>query len=238
MRRQIRYDRAITIFSPQGRLLQVEYALQAVKRGGTIIGITCPQGVVLGAEKTAEDTLRSSGFSRKLYKIDEHLGAAVVGLESDSRRLVDEARTYAQSNRLMYDEPIDVEIIAKRIADLKQTYTQHAGMRPFGVSTLLGGVDKFGSRLFATNPSGTHKSFKAHAIGAGSETALKRLEEEYTEDTELEGAIQLGVKCLTKAMEDRGMTPDVKMAVISSETREFRRLSNQEIEQYKEQKEK
>ncbi len=233
MRRRIKYDRAITIFSPQGRLFQVEYALQAVNRAGTIIGITCSEGVVIGAEETVENELTDSDFSRKLFKVDDHLGTAVVGLESDARVLIDRARTYAQSNRLMYDEPIDIEVIAKRIADLKQSHTQYARMRPFGVSMLLGGVDKTGSRLFATNPSGTHKSYRAHAIGAGHETVTKLLNEEYREDMALETAVQLTVKCLTKALEARGLSPRMKVAMIPSETEKLRMLTQEEIDRYK-----
>ncbi|MFQ6064690.1 MAG: archaeal proteasome endopeptidase complex subunit alpha [Candidatus Bathyarchaeia archaeon] len=233
MRRRITYDRAITIFSPQGRLFQVEYALETVKRGGTIVGITCSEGVVIGAEESIENELMDPDFSRKLFKIDDHLGVAIVGLESDARVLIDQARTYAQSNRFIYDELIDVEVIAKRIGDLKQAYTQFARMRPFGVSILFGGVDKTGKRLFATDPSGTHKSYKAHAIGAGRETVIKLLEKEYDEDMELEEAVQLAVKCLMKAMEARGLTPRIRVAVTPVQTKKFRMLTNKETQRYK-----
>jgi proteasome alpha subunit len=128
------YDRAITIFSPDGRLFQVEYALETVNRGATILGIACSEGVVLGAEEKIESKLQDENFMWKLFEVDDHLGAAVVGLGSDARILIDQARVYAQSNKLMYDEPIDIEIIAKRVGDIKQLYTQHAGVRPFGVS--------------------------------------------------------------------------------------------------------
>ena len=150
------YDRAITVFSPDGRLFQVEYAVETVNRGATILGIGCSEGVVLGAEETIETKLEDPAFSWKLYEVDKHVGAAIVGLSSDARILIDQARVYAQSNRLMYDEPIDVQIITKRIGDLKQLYTQHAGVRPFGVSIVFGGVDKFGSRIYATHPSGSY----------------------------------------------------------------------------------
>ena len=141
------YDRAITVFSPDGRLFQVEYAMELVNRGATIIGIQCANGVVLGSEENIEP-LEEAESSWKIFKIDEHVGAAIVGLSSDARVLIDQARISAQSNKLTYDEPIDLEIVTKKICDIMQMYTQHAGVRPFGVSIILGGVDKTGTRVF------------------------------------------------------------------------------------------
>jgi len=226
------YDRAITVFSPDGRLFQVEYALETVNRGATIIGITCSEGVVLGAEEKLESSLQDPNFTWKIFEVDEHIGAAVVGLGSDARVLIDQARIYAQSNRLLYDEPIDIEIIAKRIGDIKQLYTQHAGVRPFGVSILFGGVDKTGCKLFMTDPSGSYRSFKAVALGIGRETAEKILKEEYREDLTLEEAIKLAVKCLVKALEGRGEKPRLRISVIPAETKKVRMLPLGEIEGY------
>ena len=226
------YDRAITVFSPDGRLFQVEYALETVNRGATIIGITCSEGVVLGAEEKLESSLQDPNFTWKIFEVDEHIGAAVVGLGSDARVLIDQARIYAQSNRLLYDEPIDIEIIAKRIGDIKQLYTQHAGVRPFGVSILFGGVDKTGCKLFMTDPSGSYRSFKAVALGIGRETAEKILKEEYRENLTLEEAIKLAVKCLVKALEARGEKPRLRIGVIPAETKKVRMLPLGEIEGY------
>jgi len=124
------YDRAITVFSPDGRLFQVEYASETVKRGATVLGIACPEGVLLAAEERATSKLQDPSFMWKIFQIDEHVGAAVAGLSCDAHILVDQARVYAQSNRLLYDEPIDVEILTRRIGEIKQLYTQHAGVRP------------------------------------------------------------------------------------------------------------
>ncbi|MEM2937309.1 MAG: archaeal proteasome endopeptidase complex subunit alpha [Candidatus Bathyarchaeia archaeon] len=225
------YDRAITVFSPDGRLFQVEYAMELVNRGATILGIKCPEGVILGAEEIVEP-LEESEFSWKIFKIDEHIGTAIVGLSSDARVLIDQARIYAQSNRLTYDEPIDVEVITKRICDIQQLYTQHAGVRPFGVSLIFGGVDKTGNRLFITHPSGTYKGHKAVAVGAGRETVMNILKEEYRENMPLEDACKLGVKCLVKALEARQLTPRIKIAVIPSATKKMEMLSDEKIEKY------
>jgi proteasome alpha subunit len=224
------YDRAITVFSPDGRLFQVEYALETVNRGATIIGIACSDGVVLGAEEKIETKLQDTQFAWKLYDVDDHLGAAVVGLGSDARILIDQARVYAQSNRLMYDEPIDVEMMTKRVGDIKQLYTQHAGVRPFGVSIIFGGVDKTGSRVFTTDPSGSYRGYKAVAVGIGRETVEGVLNEEYREDLSLDDAIKLAIKCLTRALEARGEPKRIKIIFVPKETQKLQALSEEKIE--------
>jgi len=226
------YDRAITVFSPDGRLFQVEYALETVNRGATILGIASSEGIVLGAEEKIESKLQDESFVWKLFEVDEHLGAAVVGLGSDARILIDQARVYAQSNRLMYDEPIDIEVVAKRVGDIKQLYTQHAGVRPFGVSIIFGGIDKTGNRLFATDPSGSIRGWKALAVGVGKETAEGILKTDYNEKMDIEAATQLAVKALIKAQEARGEQPRVKIVVIPATTKKMKVLTEQEIEKY------
>jgi proteasome alpha subunit len=223
------YDRAITVFSPDGRLFQVEYAMELVNRGATILGIRSAGGVVLGAEETI-DPLEESEYSWKIFKIDDHVGAAIVGLSSDARILIDQARVLAQSNKLTYDEPIDVEVVTKRICDIKQLYTQHAGVRPFGVSMIFAGVDKTGNRVFGTHPSGTYRGYKARAEGAGRETVFNILKEEYRQEMNLKETTKLAVKCLAKALEARQLPPRMKLAVISSETQKTEFLSDEKLE--------
>jgi proteasome alpha subunit len=223
------YDRAITVFSPDGRLFQVEYAMELVNRGATILALRCAGGVVLGAEETI-DPLEESEYSWKIFKVDDHVGTAIVGLSSDARILIDQARVHAQSNKLTYDEPIDTEVVTKRICDIKQLYTQHAGVRPFGVSMIFAGVDKTGPRVFGTHPSGTYRGYKARAEGAGRETVFNILKEEYKEDMELENATKLAVKCLTKALEARQLPPRIKVAVTPLETKKMTILADEKVE--------
>jgi proteasome alpha subunit len=225
------YDRAITVFSPDGRLFQVEYAMELVNRGATIMGIQCPEGVVLGSEENIEP-LEEAEYSWKIFKVDEHVGAAIVGLSSDARILIDQARIYAQSNKLTYDEPIDVEVITKRICDIQQMYTQHAGVRPFGVSIIFGGVDKSGTHVFGTHPSGTYRGYKATALGAGRETVLAILKDEYRENLSLEENTKLTIKCLVKALEARQLPPRIKIAVIPKETKQLQMLTDEKVEGY------
>jgi len=225
------YDRAITVFSPDGRLFQVEYAMELVNRGATILGITCPEGMVLGAEETVEP-LEEARSSWKIFQLDDHVGAGIVGLSSDARVLIDQARVQAQSNKLTYDEPIDVEVLTKRICDMKQLYTQHAGVRPFGVSMIFGGVDRTGSHVFGTHPSGTYREYKARAEGAGRETVMKILNDKYNDELSLDDTTELAVECLVKALEARQLQPRIKLAVIPSETQKMNMLVEDKIEEY------
>lgn len=222
------YDRAITVFSPDGRLFQVEYALETVKRGSTVLGITCPEGVVLTAEERTSSKLQDPSFTWKIFKIDDHLGAAISGLSSDARILVDQARIIAQSNRLTYDEPVDVEVLSKRIGDVKQLYTQHAGVRPFGVSIIFGGVDNAGSKVLQTDPSGSCWGFKAVAVGAGSDTVREILEAKYRDDLTLQEGIALAVECLSKVIEPPLTPQKLRVVIVPTETKTFTVLSDEE----------
>lgn len=225
------YDRAITVFSPDGRLFQVEYAMELVNRGATILGIQSTEGVVIGSEENIE-ALEEAEYSWKIFRVDDHIGAAIVGLSSDARILIDQARIYAQSNKLTYDEPIDTEVVTKRICDIQQMYTQHAGVRPFGVSIIFAGVDKTGTRVFGTHPSGTYRGYKATALGAGRETVLTILKEEYREEMSLEENTKLAVKCLVKALEARQLPPRIKIAVIPAATKKLEMLTDEKVEGY------
>ena len=226
------YDRAITVFSPDGRLFQVEYASETVKRGATVLGIACPDGVVLAAEERATSKLQDPTFMWKIFQIDEHVGAAVAGLSCDAHILVDQARVYAQSNRLLYDEPIDVEILTRRIGEIKQLYTQHAGVRPFGISMLFGGLDRKGSRLFWTDPSGAFLAYKAWAIGAGGDAANEILEADYKETMTLDDALVLALKCMSKVLEDKLDAQKIRIATVSAATKKFSKLSQEDVDKY------
>lgn len=223
------YDRAITVFSPDGRLFQVEYALETVKRGSTVLAISGPEGVVLAAEEKKTSKLQDPSFAWKIFQIDEHVGVAISGLSSDARVLVDNARVYAQSNRLMYDEPIDIAVLSKRIGDTMQLYTQHAGVRPFGVSMLIGGVDSTGSRVLQTDPSGACWGYKAVAVGAGSDTVREILEAKYRDDLTIDETISLALECLAKAIERKLDPTEIRIVIIPEKTKKFTPLSDEEV---------
>jgi proteasome alpha subunit len=226
------YDRAITIFSPEGRLYQVEYALELVKRGAPIVGVSSKEGVVIAANVTPESRLEDTKYFHKIYQLDEHVGTAIAGLMSDARVLINQSRVYCQSNRLIYDEAVDIESLTRRIGDQTQVYTQHAGVRPFGVSMIIAGVDKTGSKVFSADPSGSYRGYRATAVGRKSEEANKLLEERYNEDLTFEEAIKLATDAVKIASDGEVNSKIVKVAVIPVETRTFRRLSEEEVERY------
>jgi proteasome alpha subunit len=226
------YDRAITIFSPEGRLYQVEYALELVKKGAPIIGVLSGEGSVLAANETPESRLEDPVYFKKIFQLDEHIGAAIAGLSSDARVLINQARVFCQSNRLLYDEAVDIEILTRRIGDLAQVYTQHAGVRPFGVSIILAGVDGGGGKILTTDPTGSYRGYKATAIGRKNEEANKLLEERYTEGMSLDDAIKLAVDAVKEASDGEVTSKVIKVAVIPTDTKTFRRLSDEEVTRF------
>lgn len=226
----IGYDRAITIFSPDGRLFQVEYAIEAVRRGTTAIGIRCVDGVVLAVEKRVLN-LQEPESVEKIFDIDTHVGAAIAGLTADARILIDNARVQSQINRLYYNESISISMLTKKICDLKQLYTQHAGVRPFGVSLLIAGVDD-SPKLFMTDPSGAFWGYKANAIGAGAQQVREYLEKEYDEKKSLDEIIVMALNALKKVIETELDTTKAEIAIIRTKDKKFQRLSIAEMQKY------
>lgn len=195
------YDRAIVVFSPDGRLFQVEYAREAVKKGATAAGVVFKDGVVLCALKRTSKLIK---FGDKIFKIDDHIGLAATGYVADARVLVDAARVKAQQNRIVYDEPISLHRIAKFLADRQQLYTQHAGVRPYGVSLLIGGVNDE-PVLYGTDPSGLLLECTAKAVGKGAKKVNKYYEDRYKPGMDRGAAIKFaiaGVKKENKVSKD------------------------------------
>jgi proteasome alpha subunit len=226
------YDGAITIFSPEGRIYQVEYALELVKRGSPIVGIKSKEGVILAAMEPKLSKLAAPSNSKKIFKIDDHVGVAIAGLSPDARVLIRQARLYSQSNRMTYDEPVDVEDLTSSVGDLLQRYTQNAGVRPFGVSLLFGGVDEFRVSLISTDPSGSYRGYKATSVGRNSEKAKKVLTDHYQDEITLDEAIGLAIEAVKEAAEEEISADGINIAVIPVSTREFKSLSAEEIQKY------
>jgi len=223
------YDRGITTFSPDGRLFQVEYAIEAVRRGTTALGLTSKDGVVLIVEKRVLP-LQESAHIQKIFKISKQIAACISGLTADARVLIDQARIKSEVHTLSYDEPISVESVTKEICDLKQLYTQNAGVRPFGVSLLIGGIDPTGEcRLYVTDPSGAYWAYYANAIGAGEQDVKDFLEKNYNPSIDLEAAKILAIKTLMKVIEGDLDNEKMDLVVISKEKREVEFIPENEI---------
>ena len=232
MQSQMGYDRAITVFSPDGRLYQVEYAREAVKRGTTAVGLKCSGGVLLIVDKRISSRLLEQSSIEKIFKIDEHIAVASSGLVGDARALVDRARVEAQINRVSYNEAIDLEILSKKLCDHMQTYTQFGGARPYGTALLIAGVSEGIPRLFETDPSGTLLEYKATGIGMGRPAVMKVFDENYNEELTCSDAIVLGLKALHAATEGKFDVNTVEIGMITVENPKFRKMSRDEVKEY------
>jgi proteasome alpha subunit len=226
------YDRAITMFSPEGRLLQVEYAKKTVKQGATAIGMVCKDGVLLVTDKRIIDKLIVPEATEKIFQIDDHIAATAAGILSDARVLIERAQLKAQQHRVTYDSPVDVLSIIKDICDLKQICTQSAGLRPFGVSLLVAGVDEDGSaKLFETDPTGIFFQYKATAIGEGETEAEEILHKQYKEDMTLDEGLKLAVDVLLKSVDGDKFTAErLDVVTINTDKKHFKKLTKYEIE--------
>lgn len=223
------YDRAITMFSPDGRLYQVEYAREAVKRGTTALGIKCKDGVVLIVDKRVSSRLLEQSSIEKIFKIDEHIAVASSGLVGDARALVDRARVEAQINHVSYNEAIDVETLSKKLCDHMQTLTQFGGGRPYGTALLIAGVSDDMPRLFETDPSGTLLEYKATAIGTGRAAVMKVFEEDYKDRMVISDAIPMGLKALHAATEGKFDVNTVEIGIVDLKTASFKKMTKEEV---------
>lgn len=214
-----RYDSRTTIFSPEGRLYQVEYAMEAISQAGAAVGILADDGVVLAAEKRIMSKLLDKRAStEKMYKIDDHCAVAVAGITSDANILLNHARTEAQRYFYAYQQPIPIEQLINRICDLKQGYTQYGGLRPFGVSFLYAGWDEhFGFQLYQSDPSGNYGGWKAKSIGANNVAAQSILKTEYKKSkSSIKDSLMLAVRVLSKSMDTTTPTPEkVEIATVT-----------------------
>ena len=229
---QMAYDRAITVFSPDGRLFQVEYAREAVRRGATTAGVVYTDGVVLVADRRIPNpALAEPSSLEKIHQIDDGIACATAGLVADARVLVDYARLSAQIHRVTYSEPIGVELLVRRICDYKQQYTQYGGVRPFGTALLVGGYDDTGIHLFETEPSGSLTSFRAASTGGNKSAVIELFEEKYRPGLDREGAILLALEGLRSALEDGASLAQVELCTVERE-KGMQRLESAEIQKY------
>jgi len=230
-----RYDSRTTIFSPDGRLFQVEYAMEAISHAGTAVGVLANDGVVLAAEKkVTSKLLEGKATSEKMYRIDNHIACAVSGITSDANIVVNYARLSAQRYLFQYQEPSPVEVLVQTVCDLKQGYTQFGGLRPFGISFLYAGWDKHhGFQLYKSDPSGNYGGWKATSAGSGHQAATSLLKSDYDDDIDLQGALKLATKVLSKTMDSTSLDHEkLEYAILTRQKDNiiFKMLSDNEID--------
>jgi len=224
------YDRAITMFSPDGRLLQVEYAKKTVRQGSTAIGIVCSDGVILVTDKRIVDKLVVAEAIEKIWKLDDHMGATAAGIVSDARVLIERAQLKAQQHRVTYDTPIDVLTIVKDICSLKQVCTQSGGLRPFGVSLLVAGIDEGGPRLFETDPTGIYFEYKATAIGEAEPEIEEILNKSYRADITTEEGLKLAIGALVTVLDKKFSVDRIDASVILTEDQLYKKVDKAKVE--------
>ncbi len=225
------YDRAITMFSPDGRLLQVEYAKKTVRQGSTTLGMICKDGIVFVADKRIVDKLIIPESVEKIFEVDSHIAATAAGILSDARVLVERAQVKAQQHRVTYDAPTDVLAVVKDIGSLCQITTQSGGLRPFGVSLLVGGVDPDGTpRLFETDPTGIFFEFRASVIGEAETEIEEILAKEYEIGMTMDEGLKLALGALAKVLDKNFSVERVDAAFIPIATRQIESISREKLE--------
>jgi len=229
---QVKYDRALTVFSPEGRLFQVEYALEAVRRGTLAVAVKSKDAVCLAAQIKIPSKLMDADSIDKLFQVDEHIGVAIAGLHADSRTLINYARVQAQSFRLTYNEPVRLNMLVKTIADMKQQYTQFGGIRPFGCALFFVAIDAKGTQIYTTSPSGIYRAFKAYALGSGEATAREYLKENYKEGMSFDEIIKLALNTLKESIDEDPTKENIRLVYIKAEDKKYHECSKDEVEQF------
>ncbi len=225
------YDRAITMFSPDGRLLQVEYAKKTVRQGSTAIGFVCKDGVLLVTDKRIVDKFIVPETLEKIFQIDEHIASTASGILSDARVLIERAQLKAQQNRITFDTKIDTLSIVKDICNLKQICTQSGGLRPFGVSLLIAGIDDDESaHLYETDPTGIYFEYVATVIGEGEPEIEEILHKEFSQDMTIDECLKLAIKSLMKLIGDDFDVNRIDSSYILKNTKKVAKFPKEKIE--------
>jgi len=224
------YDRSIAMFSPDGRLLQVEYAKKTVRQGSTAVGIVCKDGVLLVTDKRIVDPLVVSDAIEKIFKVDDHIVATAAGILSDARVLIEMAQLKAQQHKVTYDTPIDTLTVVKNICNLKQICTQQAGLRPFGVSILVAGIDNGTPKLFETDPTGIFFQYKATVIGEKEPEIEEILHKKYKDSITIDEAFKLMVFTFCKVLGKEFNASRIDAAYIKTDEKKFRKIAKEQVE--------
>lgn len=225
------YDMTPTMYSPDGRIYQVEYAMETVKRGTLALGIKTKEGVIMAVEEKPR-ALQTSNITQKIFQIDFHIGVAAAGYIPDARVQVDNARFFSQGSKMTYDEAVQVETVAKHLADQSHQFTQYSGVRPNGVALIIAGVDMKGESIYLTDPSGTFIQYAAIAIGSGSDEVNSFLEKNYNFDMGLEDAASLAIAAINLKTEEKNGVDHIKMAKVTTKDKVFEKISESDIKNY------
>ena len=223
------YDRTSTMFSPEGHLLQVEYAEKTVRLGSSSIGMVCSDGVFIIADRRIEDKLIVKDSANKIYEIDSHLIASVAGIVSDARILIERAQLLCQQHKVTYDSPIELELVIKEIANTKQQFTQYGGARPFGVSIMIAGMNGNKPEIYTSDVTGNYFSYYANAIGEGDEKIKEELREKYKQNMTIQQGVKLALEILEKIQGNKFGLKRYELVYIEKENMKLKRLEGENI---------
>ncbi len=226
------YDRTATMFSPEGTILQVEYAQKTVRLGSSSIGMICSDGVFLMADKRLKDTLIAETLAHKIYEIDLHLIVSTAGIVSDARILIEKAQVVAQQHRIVYDSPIEPEVIIKDLSNLKQQFTQYGGARPFGVSLMLAGINNKKPELYTSDVTGNYFAYYANAIGENDEKIKEKLREKYKKDNIIKKNAKIALDIFREVQGKNFDLARFELVYIKSEEGKLKRLIKGEISDF------
>ena len=226
------YDRTATMFSPDGRILQVDYAEKTVRLGSSSIGMVCADGVFIIADRRVEDRLIVSNSANKIYEIDDHVIGCAAGVVSDARVLIEKAQLIAQQHRITYDSPIEPELVIKEIANIKQQFTQYGGARPFGVSMMVGGLNAKKAELFTSDITGNYFSYHANAIGENDEKMKEILREKYKQDLTIKKGVKLALEIFEQVQGPKFKIGRFELAFLRIGENKVERLDGEKLKEF------
>lgn len=226
---QMGYDRTATMFTPEGHLLQVEYAEKTVRLGSSSIAMVCNDGVFILADKRVEDNLVVPSSAQKIYEIDSHIMTSIAGITSDARVLIDKAQVLAQQNRITYDSAIEPELVIKEISNIKQQFTQYGGARPFGVSLMIVGVQDGKPHLYTSDITGNYFEYYSNAIGENDSKIKEKLREKYKQTLTMKQGIEIALEIMKEIKGDKFDLEKFELAFIDKEGK-INRKEGKEIE--------
>jgi proteasome alpha subunit len=227
---QMGYDRTATMFTPEGHLLQVEYAEKAVRLGSSSIGMVCADGIFILSDKRNEDKLVVPESANKIHEVDSHVFVSVAGIVSDARVLIDKAQILAQQHRITYDSPVEIETIVKEISNIKQQFSQYGGARPFGVSLLVAGNYNKKLQLYTSYVTGNYFEYYANAIGENDEKIREELKEKYKKDFSLKKGIKLAIEIFKKVQGGKFEIERCELVYIKKDEGKIEKLDGSDIE--------
>jgi proteasome alpha subunit len=226
------YDRTATMFSPDGHLLQVEYAEKTIRLGSSSIGIVCSDGVFILADKRMDDKLVVPSSASKIYEVDSHIISSIAGIMSDARVLIEKAQVLAQQHRVTYDSPIEPEVIIKEISDLKQQFTQYGGARPYGAALMIGGVVEGKPTLFTSDVTGNYFSYFANAIGENDDRIKTKLRENYRKDLTIKKGVKLALDIFKEIQGDKFNFDRFELAYIKNDKEKLERVLGEQLKDF------